>query len=81
MSPSCKEVSELVSQSLDRKLSLSERLRMRLHLMMCRMCTNYQRQLQFVRHAVRQLDQHAPPTPLPDDAKERIKKRIEQSAP
>jgi len=79
---SCKDVSELVSQSLDRKLSLRERITVRLHLMMCDMCTNYRRQILFMHQAVRQLKQrNAPTARLPEDAKDRIKKRIEESEP
>lgn len=51
----CKENSELVSQALDRPLGLRERLAMRLHLMMCRGCRNFEKQLAFLRKAARQL--------------------------
>ncbi len=80
MSLSCKEVSELVSQSLDRKLSLRERIALRLHLMMCDMCINYRRQILFMHRAVRQMKRREAPTDrLPEEAKERIKKRIEEN--
>ena len=52
---SCKEVTELVSQGLDRHLSPGERLRMRLHFLICRGCTRFQQQMQFLRTAVRRL--------------------------
>jgi len=35
---SCKRATELMSQQLDRELSTSERLGLRMHLMMCRHC-------------------------------------------
>jgi len=79
MTLSCKEVSELVSQSLDRELSLRERAAVRLHLMMCRMCANYRSQIQFMHRVVHQMEHHTPTTPLPEAAKERIKKHIEES--
>lgn len=79
MIPSCKEVSELVSQSLDRKLSLRERLGVRLHVAMCGMCATYRRQIEFMHEAVRQLSRRTPRnTTLSDEAKARIKKRIEE---
>jgi hypothetical protein len=54
--PSCKEVSHLVSQGLDRELGLGERLRLRAHLAICNGCTNFKRQLEFLRRAVRKLE-------------------------
>ena len=51
----CKQVSELVSQSLDRRLSLGERLGIRMHLMVCAMCRRYRRQLLFLSRASRRL--------------------------
>jgi hypothetical protein len=54
--PSCKEVSHLVSQGLDRELGLGERLRLRAHLAICNGCTNFKRQVEFLRRAVRKLE-------------------------
>lgn len=52
---SCREVSHLVSEGLDRKLGLGERLRIRLHLAICDGCTRFSRQVAFLRRAIRQL--------------------------
>ena len=52
---SCKEVTHLVSQGLDRRLSPGERLRMRLHFLICSGCTRFQRQMAFLRLAVKRL--------------------------
>ncbi|MND02760.1 hypothetical protein D3C83_222540 [compost metagenome] len=54
--PSCKEVSHLVSQGLDRELGLGERLRLRAHLAICNGCRNFKRQMEFLRRAVRKLE-------------------------
>lgn len=53
----CKENSELLSQALDRPVTLRERLAMRLHLMMCRGCRNFEKQLAFIRKAAREMQQ------------------------
>jgi hypothetical protein len=54
--PSCKEVSHLVSQGLDREIGLGERLRLRAHLAICNGCTNFKRQMEFLRRAIRKLE-------------------------
>lgn len=53
----CKENSELLSQALDRPVTLHERLATRLHLMMCRSCRNFEKQLAFIRKAAREMRQ------------------------
>lgn len=52
---SCKEVTELVSTSLDRKLNIRQRVGIRLHLLICEGCTNFVRQMKVVRAATRRL--------------------------
>jgi hypothetical protein len=49
----CKEVTALVSESLDRRLPIRQRLAMRLHLTMCKLCSRYKRQLLFMRNTYR----------------------------
>jgi hypothetical protein len=51
----CKEVSRLVSQGLDRRLGFIERLRLRVHLAICGGCSNFKKQVEFLRKAVKQL--------------------------
>lgn len=51
----CKDVSRLVSQGLDRELSLRERMALRLHFVICASCRNFDRQVHFLRRAIRQL--------------------------
>jgi hypothetical protein len=61
---SCKDVSKLLSDGLDRKLRFSERVRLRLHLAMCSACATVERQLGFLREAlssfVKQADRSEP---------------------
>jgi predicted anti-sigma-YlaC factor YlaD len=49
----CKEVSELVSQSLDRRLGVKDRVRVRLHLWVCDACVRFARQMRWLRAAMR----------------------------
>ena len=46
---SCKEASRLLSQAQDRPLALGERVKLRLHLAVCRACTRFARQLALMR--------------------------------
>lgn len=49
----CKEVSELLSQAQDRRLGPGEKLRLYVHLLMCKGCRNFGDQLGFIRAAVK----------------------------
>ncbi|UCH53844.1 MAG: zf-HC2 domain-containing protein [Pseudomonadota bacterium] len=75
----CKEVSEIVSQSLDRDLGLHERVRLRLHLLICRGCARFNRQMQWLRDATKlatEAEQVAGPG-LSTAARERIARRLD----
>jgi len=52
---SCKQVSRLVSQGLDRDLGFTERVKLRVHLAICDGCTNFSRQMTFLREAMAKL--------------------------
>jgi hypothetical protein len=56
---SCKEVTRMVSQGLDRRLGLFERLRLRVHLAICDGCTNFKKQMDFLRQGVARLGSHS----------------------
>jgi predicted anti-sigma-YlaC factor YlaD len=51
----CKEVSAVVSQGLDRKLSVGERFALKMHLALCQACRNFVKQTAFIRRAVKHL--------------------------
>jgi len=82
---SCKDVTRLISDSMDRSLPLGKRIGVRLHLMICRFCVRYERQLQLIRDTVRRItDPPDPPAALPLDAlsseaRERILRSISGS--
>jgi predicted anti-sigma-YlaC factor YlaD len=45
----CKEASQLVSESLDHKLPLHKLISLKMHLMMCSMCRRFAGQLKSIR--------------------------------
>jgi hypothetical protein len=49
----CKDVSRLVSQQQDGKLTPWQRLTLRLHLSVCAACSRFERQVRFLRTAMR----------------------------
>jgi hypothetical protein len=58
---SCRRVTFLISASFDRELSRRERLALRMHLLICRPCRLFQRQLRLLRAFLRE----NPPRALP----------------
>lgn len=55
LKPTCKEVHKLTSESLDRELTMIERARVRMHLLVCNACRNFTDQMTLIRRAMRQL--------------------------
>jgi hypothetical protein len=51
----CKQATQLMSQAQDRPLARRERAGLRLHLLICRACSNFNRQLATMRQALRRL--------------------------
>lgn len=47
----CKEATHLLSEAQDRKLPAATRLRLEMHLLLCKGCTNFKRQMDFLRRA------------------------------
>lgn len=79
LSPSCQEAIRLQSDALDRDLPPSQRLGLRIHLVLCGWCRRYGKQIAFLREASRVKE-----TPgagvsqvvLSPEAKERIKQSL-----
>ena len=63
LKPTCKEIHRLTSEGLDRELSLVERTRIRMHLLVCEACNKFTEQMELIRRAMRRLgdsEQDAP---------------------
>jgi len=54
LNPTCREVHRLVSEGLDRDLSLVERSQVGVHLLVCEACTRFNHQMDVLRQAFRQ---------------------------
>lgn len=84
--PTCKSLAPLMSESLERPLSLRERVVLRLHLWVCIWCVWYLQHLHIMRDALRKraatpVDEAsasvAPAVSLSVEARERIKRALE----
>ena len=79
----CREVSKLVSESMERELPLRQRLQVWMHLAMCRLCAGFARQLRFLRRAAREnperlaTDPAEPDPALSQESRERIKAALQ----
>jgi hypothetical protein len=82
---SCKDVTRLISESMDHSLPLGKRIGVRVHLLICRFCERYKRQLLLVRETARRIaaaeDRPGEPSGeiLPEEAKVRIRQAIRNS--
>ncbi len=82
MMRSCEEIGRLLSESMDRKLTLGQRIEVWLHLSMCRLCSGFSRMLQGLRQAMRHgsgplaHDASGEPARLSGDARARIEAAV-----
>jgi hypothetical protein len=79
---SCKQASQLISQSLDSPLTLRERFALKLHLFICKYCKLFSQQVQMLRVAVRKMansieNDHT--IEMPSKAKKRITNLVKAS--
>ena len=80
LSPSCKEAARLQSAALDRKLTFLQRFGLRFHLVLCKWCRRYAKQVTFMRSAAPEHapdDRHSLPQVLSPEARERIKRILQ----
>ena len=76
----CRDASRLQSEALDKNLSFWPRLGLSLHLLICKWCRRYGRQVHFLRDAAQEHQDNlvdAVPQKLSAEARERIKQRLQ----
>lgn len=75
----CREATRLQSDALDRSLGPGQRIGLRIHLVFCKWCRRYGKQIGFLRSAAHRHDEHEsclPPRSLTPEARGRIKGRL-----
>jgi hypothetical protein len=79
ISPNCREASRLQSEALDHALTPLQRFGLRVHLLLCKWCRRYGRQIRFLRGTAHEHpDQVAEASPgrLSPEARERLKNAL-----
>ena len=51
----CQQASRLISQSMDERLPFGQRVKLRVHLLICDACSNFNRSVRLLRRAVARL--------------------------
>ena len=46
----CRKATQLISESMDSRLSLGKTISLKVHLWICTICTRYEAQINFIRH-------------------------------
>ena len=81
---SCKQASKIISQSLDKPLTMRERFALKLHLIICKYCKRFSQQVQTLRVALKQMIssiENSNTIELPSAAKNRIAVLVEANSP
>jgi hypothetical protein len=76
----CKQITELASKAQEEPLPFKQRFQFRLHLLMCKLCARYVKQLAFLRTSIKDLDHHASCAHLCSESKHRIKETLEKQS-
>lgn len=83
LSPTCQEASRLQSEAMDHELGGTIRLGLKIHLLICRICRRYGRQLRLLRETMRDSSGHllnTSPHQLSGQARERMKRSLRREA-
>jgi hypothetical protein len=79
----CKEASQLQSDEFERELTLSERIQLRIHILICGACRNYADNLQLLNsffHNLRKQTEEDENITLPDGDRDRIKEALNRAS-
>ena len=74
----CKQATALAATYLDAPLTFKQRIELKIHLCMCKLCARYVKQLLFLKTAIQHIDRPLESTHLSAEAKQRIKENIEK---
>ncbi len=73
---SCREATQMVSESMDRKLPFQDRVLIRMHLLMCRYCSRFSKQMKILRNVSRAHAEHSEEFEPYDVLRDEVRTRI-----
>src|SRR5438105_15363804 len=79
--PTCPEVTRILSLGMDKELPLTTRIKLRVHYLMCSFCERYAKQLNYVREVAREFPKkigEISDATLPAEAKQPLKEALRQ---
>jgi len=79
----CKEASQLQSDGFERDLTIGERIRLRIHLLICVACRNYSENIKLLNTIFRDLRKQKKideDISLPDSDRERIREALKETS-
>jgi hypothetical protein len=79
---SCKQASQLISQSLEQPLAMRERFALKLHLFICKYCRRFRQQLQAIGVALKltaRAIENDDTIKMPSETKQRLIQSIESN--
>jgi hypothetical protein len=83
LSISCKAATRLQSEAIDHRLTLRQRLGLRIHLVLCKWCRRYAKQITFLHDATHKHPDEmvkCAPQELSAEARERIRRKLRSGA-
>jgi hypothetical protein len=81
--PHCSDMVKVITESMDTKITWSQWIKLKIHLLSCDPCVNFIKQLNFIRTALRRsggrVEVDDPKVKLSDDARTRMKNALASS--
>ena len=74
----CKEVSLLVSQSMDHKIGLSKKIGVRFHLLMCKHCARFENQLTLIRSLLKKSSTTSTTPKMDEEVKKQMTRSLKE---
>ncbi len=72
----CKQITELSSKKLDTSLPWHTHIQIKVHLLICKTCAKYEKQMKFIDEISKKIDFHYQGYALSKEAKKRIKENL-----
>jgi predicted anti-sigma-YlaC factor YlaD len=83
MTPACEVISQKISESMDNKISPIDRIKIRIHLLGCKFCQRYEKQLimmqKMIEKRTTEMDELPGGPKLSNELRQKLKLKIKES--